>query len=306
MGIHSDSRPFVCDTCGRAFRDNSTLKAHTRVHSGEKPYKCKLCDKSFTQRAGLNYHKAVHAGEKPHKCNQCDYATAKKASLFYHVRTIHKTSDNELVKPEEAMMVQCNEEGEGDCPAPTLPSPPSQQGDALFTGSHNSHEQNKYEEPLSNTLPSFNILKSYDSSSLQEAIVCEQSRRRDQGAGSEAITEDRFSPYESHSDPSLSPPLTPPIEEFQASESLGPSYSYHSANHSSSHSFTPLNYSTTPAFSQRNSDCDNNRYQSFYSQPHYHYKREAFNLMRGSHETQERLKTQATGDNFYGRDAPLP
>ena len=101
------------------------------------------------------------------------------------------------------------------CPAPSLLSPPVQPGDALFSGSHNSHEQNKFEEPgggLSNSLPSFNILKSYDSSSLQESIVCEP--RPGQG-GSEAINEDRFSPYESHSDPSLSPPLTPPIQEFQ-------------------------------------------------------------------------------------------
>ena len=47
------------------------------------------------------------------------------------------------------------------------------------------------------------------------------------------------------------------------------------------------------------------RYQSFYSSQHqYHYKREAFNLIRGSHEAQERSKPVAS-DSYYGREMPL-
>ena len=128
---------------------------------------------------------------------------------------------------------------------------------------HSSHssaapggrEENKYEEQLSalsalSALPSFNILKSYDSSSLQDSIV-----RDHQSGGSES---GRYSPPDSHS-PSLSPPLTP-VEEYQ--DTLHPSYSY-------SQSFAPLNYSTS-------SQCDQ-RYHNYYP-AHYNYnnKREMY------------------------------
>lgn len=119
---------------------------------------------------------------------------------------------NDPVKAKTSIALEslaCDENKTSDSLSPPpLPSPPSQQGDALY----------KYQESLSNTLPSFNILKSYNSSSLrslQDAIVGDHNNDNAPRHSDVNINQDRFSSYESHSDPSLSPPLTPPLAEFQ-------------------------------------------------------------------------------------------
>jgi len=204
MRVHEDSRPFICDTCGKGFRDSSTLKAHKRVHSGDKPYKCNLCEKSFTQRAGLNYHKTVHSGSKPHKCNFCDFATAKKSSLRSHTERMHKNSSS---ASKVSVEIECLEKTSPS--TPPLPSPPTQQGDAVFTPSQES----------TISLPSFNILKSYDSPSLVPVSPC----CSESGGSSQDSLDD------------LPPPLSPPGQDYQ----------HHSENYQS--------LSSQPAFNRLNS-----------------------------------------------------
>ncbi|XP_055692801.1 endothelial zinc finger protein induced by tumor necrosis factor alpha-like isoform X2 [Lutzomyia longipalpis] len=96
--IHTDSRPYGCPECGKRFRQQSHLTQHLRIHANEKPYSCAYCPRSFRQRAILNQHLRIHSGEKPYACPECGKHFRQKAILNQHVRTHQDVSPHLIFK----------------------------------------------------------------------------------------------------------------------------------------------------------------------------------------------------------------
>lgn len=85
--IHNDARPFGCTECGKRFRQQSHLSQHLRIHTNEKPFACPYCASCFRQRAILNQHVRIHSGERPFKCDYCQRGFHQKTLLSQHRRT---------------------------------------------------------------------------------------------------------------------------------------------------------------------------------------------------------------------------
>ncbi|BFZ12672.1 hypothetical protein BsWGS_15711 [Bradybaena similaris] len=96
--IHTDSKPYTCDVCGKGFRQASQMKNHQVthvIHEGKEGRKgwfssktCDICDRAFANSKCLKNHKtAVHSTYKPYECNYCSHTTARKAMMELHIRT---------------------------------------------------------------------------------------------------------------------------------------------------------------------------------------------------------------------------
>lgn len=88
MRIHSGTKPYTCEFCGRNFRLSSGLlvifakfsgiavqfipnfvrQVHRRKHTGERPYSCTICvpEHFFTRRGNYCVHMTRYHGTRNH------------------------------------------------------------------------------------------------------------------------------------------------------------------------------------------------------------------------------------------------
>lgn len=60
---HSDEQPFVCELCGKSYKQKTGFEIHIKMHEGVNPFKCIYCNKSFTQKIALIRHVPIHTGK---------------------------------------------------------------------------------------------------------------------------------------------------------------------------------------------------------------------------------------------------
>lgn len=86
---HRDTRPFICEKCGKAFKTRFLLKTHQKRHSDERPYVCSECQRGFRWPAGLRHHFLSHTNQLPFCCLYCSYRAKQKFQVVKHLRRYH-------------------------------------------------------------------------------------------------------------------------------------------------------------------------------------------------------------------------
>ncbi|XP_014273907.1 uncharacterized protein [Halyomorpha halys] len=117
-GVKSELRLFKCLTCGKDFKQKSTLLQHERIHTDSRPYGCSECGKRFRQQSHLTQHLRIHANEKPFACIYCERTFRQRAILNQHLRihsdvSPHLVYKNGQLWPQDVPFPQDKEQNQG-------------------------------------------------------------------------------------------------------------------------------------------------------------------------------------------------
>ncbi|XP_071958127.1 uncharacterized protein [Antedon mediterranea] len=81
----------LCEVCGFAYTDKSTLAKHMQVHSLDRPFACSLnsCTWRFKTEAMCKAHIRSHTSRGKFKCQLCGYVFRHKHHLHRHEANMH-------------------------------------------------------------------------------------------------------------------------------------------------------------------------------------------------------------------------
>ncbi|XP_057588896.1 zinc finger protein 438 isoform X2 [Hippopotamus amphibius kiboko] len=72
-----------CHVCDHPFQSKQHLREHADTHTDSRPYSCRLCHKAYVRPGSLSTHVRLHHGDsRPRKLVCCDFC----AKVFGHVR----------------------------------------------------------------------------------------------------------------------------------------------------------------------------------------------------------------------------
>lgn len=97
---------WMCDVCGKCFKNNVYLDGHKNAHDNVRPYKCPECEKYFRSVHHMKIHvKNIH--ERRQKTYLCLYCGEKSVSQEY--MRVHEASHNLPAGAEVPKPFKCSE-----------------------------------------------------------------------------------------------------------------------------------------------------------------------------------------------------